>query len=447
MPPVNTARVGAASRQYERVSGHSDEFLDRLLTRRVQRLMSLTARHPLAVDLSTAVGLACLGVVGLASQQRLQPTALIFCVAICAPLLLRRRSPFLCFAVVAGVAFAQWLLAGPLLSDAAVLVALYWVALEGTLAEVVLAAITVEIGAIMAAVRWSTVQPLKAWVGLTGLTVAAGVLGITIRQRRAMLISLHERAAGLEFERDQEGRLGAAAERARIAREMHDIVAHNLSVIIALADGATYAMDSSPERAIEATRRVSATGRQALLEMRRLLGVLREESSAQPLEPQPSLDRLDELLAQVHAAGIPVTLELDGDPRSLPDGVQLTVFRVAQEALTNTLKHAARPASAHLALRCRPGQLDLEVTDTGDTGDTAGTGDRASVRDTAGARATDARGDACRERPTTTSGGRGLLGMRERAAAYGGVLDAGPGPQGGWRVHLSLQPDVEVAAP
>ncbi len=405
------------------MSDDSDELLDRLLTQRVQRLVSLSARHPLAIDLAIVVGLACLGFVGLASQQRLQPLPLVFCVAVCAPLLLHRRSPFLCFAAVAGVAFAQWLLAGPLLADAAVLVALYWVALEGTLAEVLVAAVTVEIGAIMAAVRWSTVQPLKAWVGLTGLAVAAGVLGVTIRQRRTMLISLHEKAARLEFERDQEGRLGAAAERARIAREMHDIVAHNLSVIIALADGASYAMDSSPERAAQATQRVSATGRQALLEMRRLLGVLREDSSAQPLEPQPSLDRLDELLAQVNAAGIPVTLELDGDPRALPDGVQLTVFRVAQEALTNTLKHAARPARAHLALRCRPGWLDLEVTDTGETHDDDGRGQSMAV-----------------------SSGRGLRGMRERAAAYGGMLDAGPGPEGGWRVHLSLQPDVEVAS-
>ena len=106
----------------------------------------------------------------------------------------------------------------------------------------------------MAAVRWSPSEPLKVWVGLTGLATAAGVLGVTIRQRRALLASLHEKAARLEFERDQEGRLGAAAERARIAREMHDIVAHNLSVMIALADGASYAMDTSPERASEATR-------------------------------------------------------------------------------------------------------------------------------------------------------------------------------------------------
>jgi signal transduction histidine kinase len=129
-------------------------------------------------------------------------------------------------------------------------------------------------------------------------------------------------------------------------------------------------------------------------------------------------------------------MQMDGDPRGLPDGVQLTVFRVAQEALTNTLKHAARPTRAHLALRCRPGQLDLEVTDTGDTGDVN------PARDTSVAGA-----ELDRGRSTAGSGGRGLRGMRERAAAYGGVLDAGPSPQGGWRVHLRLQPDVEVAAP
>jgi signal transduction histidine kinase len=185
--------------------------------------------------------------------------------------------------------------------------------------------------------------------------------------------------------------------------------------MIALADGATYAMDSSPQRAAQATQRVSATGREALIEMRRLLGVLREESEAQPLEPQPSLGRLDELLARVHAAGIPVTMDLDGDPHVLADGVQLTVFRVAQEALTNTLKHADRPTCAHLALSCRPGAVELEVTDTG------------------------------QRRAAMASGGRGLHGMRERAASYGGKLEAGPRPQGGWRVHLRLDPDAEGA--
>jgi signal transduction histidine kinase len=411
-----------ASRQHARMRQTADELTSRWLTR-VQRLGRWSAGHQFASDLTVALGIAGLSVLLLAHQRLLDPTALIFCGALCAPLLLRRRSPRACFSVVALAAFAQWLLAAPQLADAAVLVALYWVALEATLAEVLLAAAAVEAGAIMAAARWSTVQPLKAWVGLSGLTVAAGVLGVTIRQRRALLISLQEKAARLEVERDQEGRLGAAAERARIAREMHDIVAHNLSVMIALADGATYTMSAEPERAAQATARVSATGREALVEMRRLLGVLREDSPEHPLAPQPSLDRLDELLARVNAAGIPVSMELDGDPRELTDGVQLTVFRVAQEALTNTLKHAKRPTRAHLALSCGPGAVELDVTDTGNPAAPAGV--------TAPLPAVD--------------GGRGLHGMRERAAVYGGALEAGPTPEGGWRVHLRLAPDSEPA--
>jgi signal transduction histidine kinase len=389
---------------------------------RIEREARRIAGHRFVLEVAIALGAAALSAVGLASQYRLHATTVAFCAALCVPLLLLRRDPRLCFAVVAVVAFAQWLLSAPQLADVAVLIALYRVALDSDLAEVALAAAIVELGAIMAAFRWSPSEPLKIWVGLTGLATAAAVLGITIRQRRALLISLHDRAARLEVERDQEGRLGAVAERARIAREMHDIVAHNLSVMIALADGATYAMESSPGRASEATHRVSATGRQALLEMRRLLGVLGEgEADTQPLAPQPSLERLDGLLAQVHAAGIPVTMHLDGDPRLLPDGVQLTVFRVAQEALTNTLKHAVRPASAHVALRCKQDDVELEVTDTGKW-----------MRAAAG--------------PELLSGGRGLRGMRERAAAYGGRLDAGPAPDGGWRVSLRLRPDAEIAA-
>jgi len=407
------------SRQYGDMKHEVDRLASRWLVH-IERDARRVAARPFAVDLATATGVAMLSVFGLATQNRLGAITVIFCLLLCAPLLLHRRDPRVCFGLVALVAFAQWLLSAPQPADAAVLISLYWVALESDLAEVAVAAAVVEAGAIMAALRWSPSEPLKIWVGLTGLGTAAGVLGITIRQRRALLISLHERAARLEVERDQEGRLAAAAERARIAREMHDIVAHNLSVIISLADGAGYTMASSPQRASEAIDRVSATGRQALLEMRRLLGVLREDAAEQPLMPQPGLDRLDDLLAQVHAAGIPVTMDLDGDPHNLPEGIQLTVFRVAQEALTNTLKHAARPTSAHLALRCEARNVELEVTDTGHGA--ARIGPRASL----------------------VGSGRGLNGMRERVAAYGGRLDAGPGPDGGWRVHLRLRPDAET---
>jgi signal transduction histidine kinase len=404
-----------ASQQYERVNGSAEKLASAWLTGQAQRISRLSAGYPFAIDLAICLAVAALSIGGLATQRRLDATAALFCGALCAPLLLRRLSAILCFALIAILALAQWLLAGPQTADVALLIALYWVARDGALIEGVLAAGTVELGAIMAALRWSASEPLKMWIGLSGLATAAAVLGISIRQRRALLASLKEKATRLEFERDQEGRLAAAAERARIAREMHDIVAHNLSVMIALAEGATYAMNASPERAAQATQRVSATGREALVEMRRLLGVLRDGSPEHPLEPQPSLGRLDELLNRVHAAGIPVTMELKGNPHELADGVQLTVFRVAQEALTNTLKHAARPTRAHLTLSCRPGQVELEVTDTGSP------------------------------RASAVSGGRGLHGMRERAATYGAKLEAGPRAQGGWRVHLLLDPDAEGA--
>ena len=404
------------------MNGRIEELASSWLARGELRARRI-ASHQFSVDLAIALGTAAVSIAGLVSQERLSAVTLAFCGALCAPLLLRRVSPRLCFAIVSLVALAQWLLAAPQLADAAVLISLYWVALEGNLVEVALAAAIVEAGAIMAALRWSPSEPVKIWVGLSGLATAAGVLGVTIRQRRALLVSLHERTARLEFERDQEGRLGAAAERARIAREMHDIVAHNLSVMIALADGASYAMESSPERAAQATQRVSATGRQALLEMRRLLGVLGEEPRERPLAPQPGLDRLDELLAQVHAAGIPVTMDMDGDLRELPDGIQLTVFRVAQEALTNTLKHASRPARAHLALRCRSGGVELEVTDTGEE-------HRDDRRRGCGGGGRGARSS----RHARTGGG---LRWQARRRAI---------PDGGWRVSLRLQPDAEIAS-
>jgi signal transduction histidine kinase len=398
------------------MSARPDEALTRWLLRYTARAAELAARHETIVDVAVAVVIAAASFVALAVQGRLgHVDTIVFCVLLCAPLTLRARSRSLCFALVAGVSLAQWLTSTPQIADVSVLVALYWLALDGSLPAIVAAAVVTEAGAVMAAVKWSPADVIKYWVGLTALGVASAVVGISIRQRRALLASLQERAARLEFERDQEGRLGAAAERARIAREMHDIVSHNLTVMIGLADGATYALESSPEAAGSAMQRVSATGRQALGEMRRLLGVLRDDASAEPFAPQPGLDRLDDLLARVEAAGVPVSIEIEGDPHELSSGVQLAVFRVAQEALTNALKHAGRPASARLALRIADGRVELTVTNTGLQ--TSGPG----------------------------SGGRGLRGMRERAAAYGGTLEAGPLPEGGWRVWLRLAADVDAA--
>jgi signal transduction histidine kinase len=398
------------------MSRPSDDVILDWFQVRLAPLARSAGRHPARLDLVTAVVLAGASFVGVAIQGRLHhPGVVAFCFALPAGLLLRHRDPRAAFSVIGVLALGQWFFSTPQLSDGVVLIALFWVALDSDLVALGLAAAVTEAGAIMAALRWSPDQPLKVWVGITGLGVAAAGLGVSIRQRRALV-------ARLEFERDQEGRLGAAAERARIAREMHDIVSHNLTVMIGLADGAIYTLDASPDSARSAMQRVSATGRQALNEMRRLLGVLRDEPERGSYEPQPGLDRLDDLLARVEAAGVPVSIEIEGDPHALSSGVQLTVFRVAQEALTNTLKHAPRPASAHLALHCGERMVELEVTDTGGTGSP----ERA-------------------QGPALPSGGRGLPGMRERAAAYGGSLQAGPQPGGGWRVRMQLA--VEAGAP
>jgi signal transduction histidine kinase len=407
----------------------SDEVIADWMHRRVAPVTRWVDRHPVALDILSAVALALVSFVGIAIQGRLRhPNVIFFCFALPAPLLLRHRGPRLSFGLIALIALAQWLTSTPQLSDGAVLISMFWLMLDGELTEMAIAAAIIEAGAVMAALRWSPDQPAKVWVGITGLGVAAGGLGVSIRQRRALIASLRERAARLEFERDQEGRLAAAAERARIAREMHDIVSHNLTVMIGLADGASYALGAAPDTSLSAMERVSQTGRQALGEMRRLLGVLRDEPEAGSFEPQPGLDRLDELLARVEAAGIPVAIEVFGDPHALPGGVQLTVFRVAQEALTNTLKHAGRPATARLSLHCELDRVALEVTDTGGAG---------------GSWSADAVA-AHPAPPALPPGGRGIHGMRERAAAYGGNLDAGPLPQGGWRVALTIAPEAAV---
>jgi signal transduction histidine kinase len=415
-------RQAPASRQDKRVSARSDERLLEWLSGFLREVTEVSTRFPTLSDAALAFATVAVSFLGLHAQHHLGPLSIGFGLAIAAPLVVRRRHPVGAFALISVILLLQWLLDVPQLADASVLFALYWIARESSATWILGAALVTEIGAVMAALRWSPSDPLKIWVGLTGLTVAATVLGISVRQRRALLASLEERAARLELERDREGRLAAAAERARIAREMHDIVSHNLTVMIALADAATYAMRTAPEQAEATIERVSATGRHALGEMRRLLGVLREHPAAEPFEPQPSLAQLDDLIARVETAGLPVSLELEGDPCALDESIQVTVYRVVQEALTNTLKHAIEPAGAWVRLVCRSsGSIFLEILDDG----------RPSRSDDAGA--------------PGLEGGRGLSGMRERATAYGGAVEAGPRAEGGWYVRMQLLDVAEAS--
>jgi len=247
-----------------------------------------------------------------------------------------------------------------------------------------------------------------------GPSLIAWVLGDSVRYRRAYYAALEDRAARLEAERDAQAQVAAATERARIARELHDVVAHNVSVMVVQADGASYALDNDPGKAKEALAAIAATGRQALAEMRRLLGVLRHDDGTDPgRAPLPGIAQLGELLEQTRAAGLPVTLTVEGVPQPLPDGAALAAYRIVQESLTNTRKHGGPQATAQVTLRYLEDALVLRITDDG-------------------------------QGPVTVpdGAGHGLNGMRERVAIYGGWVQAGPRPGGGYHVtaRLPFQP-------
>lgn len=341
------------------------------------------------------------------------------------PLLWRRRRPLAAFAAITAVFVLQWSLNAVLRADIALFIALYSLALHGRLQQLAWACAAMAVALALVAVRVS--PAMSVWDGLFFLlstATAALALGLVIRIRRAQLAGLRERAARLEIERDQRSRLAAATERTRVAREMHDIVGHNLSVIITLADAGAYATDIAPERGKEALRLIGDTGRQALGELRRVLGVLREPAdgprSGPELSPQPGIADVEALCAKVRAAGLEVVYRTSGEVDALDGGVQLTVYRIVQEALTNTLKHADADSETRvrLALLVDNDRLTIRVQDNG-PGAPPGPPDEE---------------------------GHGLVGMRERAALYGGTVSAGPAPGGGWSVEavLDLTPEERV---
>ncbi|WP_328980116.1 sensor histidine kinase [Streptomyces canus] len=331
------------------------------------------------------------------------------------PLLWRRRKPVVAFGVIAAVFVLQWSLGAALRADVALFVALYSLALHGRLRQLPWACAAMAGAMVLVAVRVSSAVSIgDALFFLLSTATAALALGLMVRIRRAQLAGLRDRAARLEIERDQRSRLATATERTRVAREMHDIVGHNLSVIITLADAGAYATDIAPERGKEALQLIGDTGRQALGELRRVLGVLRETADGPPdrpeLSPQPGIADIEALCAKVRAAGLEVVYRTSGDVDTLDSGVQLTVYRIVQEALTNTLKHADPGTRVHLAVLVEESRLTIRVLDTG---------------------------------PATPPGppneeGHGLVGMRERAALYGGTVSAGPAGGGGWSVEAVL---------
>ena len=240
----------------------------------------------------------------------------------------------------------------------------------------------------------SETSPLTnlAFAALISGTVV--VVGAAFNRRSQQAAELTERTAQLERLRDEEARIAVFDERTRIARELHDVIAHSVSVMTVQAGAARLMLDQDPKRALEPVAAVEETGRQALAELRLLLGILRTDMSEPELEPQPGMAGLESLLEQVRQAGLPVELTVEGVPLELSPGVDLTGYRVVQEALTNALKHGG-PGRARVAVRYQDGAVDLEIEN-----EAAGPGRRGGS-------------------------GKGLVGMRERIALYGGELEAG----------------------
>jgi signal transduction histidine kinase len=374
----------------------------------------LLGAHPWVTDVTVAVLLGLLTALPLLHAGVTTPGVWLLDLALVGPLVLRRRHPLAVFSVIAAVACAQWLTAERLAADAALLLALYTVATRESRRRAAVAAGVLEVGVVLASVRFVPVEEgvIGSLVFLSGLVAAAFFLGTSVRTRREYLASVEDRAVRLERERDQHERLAATAERTRIAREMHDIVAHSLSIMITLADGAALANRSGPPAATGAMTQVSATGRQALAEMRGLLGVLREDAERDrpaDLVPQPGLEQIEPLLAQVRSTGLAVRMSVRGLPWVVPLTGQLTVYRLIQEAMTNVLKHGRDVTSVHVTLDWRTTGLEVSILDDGAPGQPAGTGP-----------------------------GLGLSGMRERVAVHGGVLTAGPGAARGWAVSARL---------
>jgi signal transduction histidine kinase len=383
-------------------------------TQAPERLTATVRRHPFAVDVVLAAAVVLVTVVLPGPAYQDAGTSLLLGLLITVPLAWRRRAPIPAAAVMIVAGLLQLGVSPTLLfADVAVLPMIYalaaysprWAGQAGLGIGL--------FGAVLAGLRYyspGAQDGLLASVVTGGVAVvAAWALGNLRRARVQRLAALEERARLLELERDQEMRLAAQTERARIARELHDVVAHSLSVVIAQADGGLYAGRTDPAKATGALEQIAATGRQALTDMRSLLGVLREDGR-QEYAPQPDVAAIKELVEDVRTSGLDVDLIEEGLPQPMPAGPQLAAYRIVQESLTNVLKHAGPAGRAWVRLQWRDDALELSVLDDG-----------------RGAAAVPSDGQ-----------GQGLRGMVERAALHGGRLTAGPRHGGGFGVHAAL---------
>ena len=324
------------------------------------------------------------------------------------PLALRRRAALPAFAIVMATVVWSSLALGAAEATSfflAALVCVYSAAANGVESRIVLVVAAAAIA--VHELRDPHVHGIGDVVWAFGFVVLGWLFGLAVRGRHRTIQSLEQETERLEAAREHEARAAVAAERARIARELHDVVAHAVSVVVVQAQAGQRLVGVDDGRVRQSLEAIEDTARTALNEMRRLLEMLRE-SEDPPLAPQPGLAAVDTLVAQVREAGLPVSVEVDGDPVPLSPGAELSAYRIVQEGLTNALKHA-RASRVSVRILFRGDRVEIEVEDDG----------------VAGA-------------PARDGGGHGLLGMRERVALYGGDLESGRMPGGGWLLRARL---------
>lgn len=388
----------------------------------VQRISTWWRDRPFLADLAFALGLCVLAIVATAaadvdpSEQEANAFAWLLLVGICLPVAFRRIAPIA----------ATWTML--------VFNGIYWVADFPDEAT----GMTLLIGVYSIGAHVDRPRSLRHGMGVIGGIVTVGIAGVispeddlpwfaipaflimygtawilgdNVRTRRAYMVELERTAAHAEAQRQAEARHAVADERTRIARELHDVVAHEMTVMTIQAAAAQRVLDKDPQKAAEALDAIEAAGHDALAEMRRLLGLLRTDEHQANHSPQPGLQRLDGLVEQMVEAGLSIDVVVEGTPRPLPAGVDLNAYRIIQESLTNTLKHGGPDVKAQVHLDFADTELGIEVTDNG-------------------------RGAA--EALVAGDSGHGLLGMQERIALLDGDFASGPRPGGGYRVAAKI---------
>jgi signal transduction histidine kinase len=370
------------------------------------------------VDAAVAVVLLALTAIPLATdslQAGQRPTdiwAYLLAAALCVPFVFHRRFPVAAITVACCALVLYAVGRYNAYPGLPIFVLVAGVSLHSTRRRALLAAGLAAVALSVAVwLQPERVATSSTWVASLLAVAVAWLWGENLRNRRARWAAMEERARRLEAEREERDRQAVTAERLRIARELHDVVAHSMSVIAVQSGVANHVIDSRPAQARQALATIEATSRSALVELRRLLGVLRQgDAPVASLEPNPGMAELGRLADQIRSAGVEVELKVEGEPGDLPPGVDLSAFRIAQEGLTNVLKHGG--GVARVLVRYSPGAVAVEIADDG----------RAGVAEEAPAEGT----------------GHGLIGMRERVAVFGGELTAGPVPDGGYRMAARL---------